>query len=65
MAGGGAFSSNERDLTVFLKACMGLKQTPLSAAMARLVETLAPTRLAGTEAAIGWFITSAKDEEFV
>lgn len=64
-AGGGAFRSNARDLTVFLKACMGLKQTPLGKAMARLVETRTPTRLAGTEAALGWFITSAKDEEFV
>jgi serine-type D-Ala-D-Ala carboxypeptidase/endopeptidase len=65
LAGGGACRSNARDLTVFLKACMGLKQTPLSKAMARLIETRTPTRLAGTEAALGWFITSAKDEEFV
>ena len=65
LAGGGAFRSNARDLTVFLKACMGLKQTPLRKAMARLVETRTPTRLAGTEAALGWFITTAKDEEFV
>jgi CubicO group peptidase (beta-lactamase class C family) len=65
LAGGGAFRSNAKDLTVFLKACMGLKQTPLSKAMARLIETRTPTRLAGTEAALGWFITSAKDEEFV
>ena len=65
LAGGGGFRSNARDLTVFLKACMELKQTPLNAAMARLVETRTPTRLAGTDAALGWFITSAKDEEFV
>jgi serine-type D-Ala-D-Ala carboxypeptidase/endopeptidase len=65
LAGGGAFRSNAQDLTVFLKACVGLKQTPLSKAMARLIETRTPTRLAGTEAALGWFITSAKDEEFV
>jgi D-alanyl-D-alanine-carboxypeptidase/D-alanyl-D-alanine-endopeptidase len=65
MAGGGAFRSDAKDLTMFLKACMGLKQTPLSASIARLVETRTPTRLAGTEAALGWFITSAKDEEFV
>jgi len=65
LAGGGAFRSNAKDLTVFLKACMVLKQTPLSKAMARLIETRTPTRLAGTVAALGWFITSAKDEEFV
>src|SRR5262249_24743884 len=64
-AGGGAFRSSARDLTVFLKACMGLKPTPLSAAMSRLVETRTPTLLAGTEAALGWFITSADDEEYV
>lgn len=65
MAGGGAVRSNAGDLIVFLKACMGLMQTSLGAAMARLVGTRTPTRLAGTEAALGWFITSVKDEEFV
>ena len=61
----GVVGSNSRNLTVFLKACMGLKQTPLRKAIARLVETRTPTRLTGTEAALGWFITTAKDEEFV
>ena len=65
LAGGGAFRSDATDMTVFLKACMGLKQTPLRKAMSRLVETRTPTRLAGTEAALGWFITTTKDEEFV
>lgn len=65
MAGGGAFRSDPRDLIVFLKACMGLKQTPLNSAMARLVGTRTPTRQVGTDAALGWFITSSKDEEFV
>src|SRR5581483_5118699 len=50
LAGGGAFRSDATDMTVFLKACMGLKQTPLRKAMSRLVETRTPTRLAGTEA---------------
>ena len=65
LAGGGAFRSDARDLTTFLKACMGLNQTPLSAAMARLVQTRTPTRQPGTVAALGWFITSNKDQEFV
>ncbi len=65
LAGNGAFRSDATDLTVFLKACMGIKQTSLSAAMARLVETRAPTKLAGTDAALGWFITATKDHEFV
>jgi CubicO group peptidase (beta-lactamase class C family) len=63
--GAGVVRSSGRDLTVFLKACMGLKKTPLSAAMARLVETRRPTTLPGTEAGLGWFITSAGDEEIV
>jgi CubicO group peptidase (beta-lactamase class C family) len=65
MAGAGAARSSVRDLTAFLKVCMGLKQTPLSAAMARLVETRRPTTVDGTQAGLGWFITSAKDEEIV
>jgi CubicO group peptidase (beta-lactamase class C family) len=65
MAGAGAARSNVRDLTAFLKMCMGLKQTPLSAAMSRLVETRKPTTVAGTQAGLGWFITSAGDEEIV
>jgi CubicO group peptidase (beta-lactamase class C family) len=63
--GAGVVRSSSRDLTVFLKACMGLKPTPLRAAMAQLVETRKPTTLAGTEAGLGWFITSAKDDEIV
>jgi serine-type D-Ala-D-Ala carboxypeptidase/endopeptidase len=65
MPGMGALRSNARDLTVFLTACMELKRMPLSQAMARLIETRTPTRLAGTEAALGWFVTSAQGEEFV
>jgi serine-type D-Ala-D-Ala carboxypeptidase/endopeptidase len=65
MPGMGALRSNARDLTLFLMACMGLKRMPLSKAMARLIETRTPTRLAGTEAALGWFVTSAQGEEFV
>jgi CubicO group peptidase (beta-lactamase class C family) len=63
--GAGVVRASIRDLTVFLKACMGLKKTPLSAAMGRLVETRRTTPLAGTDAGLGWFITSAQDEEIV
>jgi CubicO group peptidase (beta-lactamase class C family) len=65
MAGAGAVRSNVRELTAFLKVCMGLRQTPLGAAMARLVETRKPTTVAGTQASLGWFITSAEDGEIV
>jgi len=63
--GAGVVRSSCRDLTVFLEACMGLKPTPLRAAMTRLVETRKPTNLAGTQAGLGWYITSTKDDEIV
>jgi serine-type D-Ala-D-Ala carboxypeptidase/endopeptidase len=65
IAGAAAARSSVRDLTAFLKMCMGLEQTPLSAAMSRLLETRKPTTVAGTQAGLGWFITSAGDEEIV
>jgi serine-type D-Ala-D-Ala carboxypeptidase/endopeptidase len=65
MAGAGAARSNVRDLTAFLRVCIGFKQTPLSAAMARLVETRKPTPVAGTRAGLGWFITSAGGGEII
>lgn len=63
MAGAAVVRSSARDLTVFLKACLELKRTPLSAAFTRLVETRRPTPVAGTQAALGWFITSADGGE--
>jgi D-alanyl-D-alanine-carboxypeptidase/D-alanyl-D-alanine-endopeptidase len=65
MAGAAVVRSSARDLTVLLKACLGLRQTPLNAAFARLVETRTPTPVAGTQAGLGWFITSAEDDEIV
>jgi CubicO group peptidase (beta-lactamase class C family) len=50
MAAAGATRSNVRDLTTFLKACVGQRQTPLGATMARLLETRMPTPVAGTQA---------------
>jgi serine-type D-Ala-D-Ala carboxypeptidase/endopeptidase len=65
LPGAGTVRSNAKDLTVFLKACMAPAQTPLGACIARLLETRRPTPLAGTEAGLGWFITSDKKEEIV
>ena len=65
LAGAGAVRSNVRDLTAFLKVCMGLKKTSLSAAMARLIETRKQTPVAGTQSGLGWFITSTEDEEII
>jgi len=65
MPGMGCVRSNAKDLTEFLKANMGLVQSPLRKSLARLLETRRPTSLAGTDAGLGWFITSDKGEEIV
>ena len=65
MPGAGTVRSNAKDLTAFLKACMDKTKTPLSACFARLLETRRPTSLAGTDAGLGWFITSDRKEEIV
>jgi CubicO group peptidase (beta-lactamase class C family) len=61
----GGLLSTASDMTVILKACMGLKRTPLSASFARLLETRRPTSAAGTDVGLGWFISSNKTEEIV
>jgi D-alanyl-D-alanine-carboxypeptidase/D-alanyl-D-alanine-endopeptidase len=58
MPGAGYVRSTGNDLTVFLKACMGLAPTPLSAPLGRLLETRRATPLAGTDVGLGWFISS-------
>jgi CubicO group peptidase (beta-lactamase class C family) len=63
LPGAGTVRTNAKDLTVFLKACMGLARTRLSASLARLRETRRATPLAGTDAALGWFISSNETEE--
>jgi D-alanyl-D-alanine-carboxypeptidase/D-alanyl-D-alanine-endopeptidase len=61
----GGFRANVKDVTVFLKACIGLVQTPLKSSLARLLETRRHTSVAGTDAGLGWFISSDKSEEIV
>lgn len=65
MPGAGCVRSTAKDLTVFLQACMGLTRTPLSASLARLVETQRPTTLPGTRAGLGWFVTSDEGDQIV
>jgi len=65
MPGAAGVRSSVKDLTMFLKASMGLVRSPLRKSLARLVETRRPTSLDGTDAALGWFITSDKGEEIV
>jgi CubicO group peptidase (beta-lactamase class C family) len=61
--GAGYVRSTANNLTVFLKACMGLTQTSLSAPIGRLLETRKSTPLAGTDVGLGWFISSDGKEE--
>jgi serine-type D-Ala-D-Ala carboxypeptidase/endopeptidase len=61
----GGFRANVKDVTVFIKACIGLVQTPLKPSLARLLETRRHTSVAGTDAGLGWFISSDKSEEIV
>lgn len=42
---------------------MKLGRAPLNGAFARLLETRRPTPLAGTDAGLGWFISSDKREQ--
>ena len=63
LQGAGAVRASANDVTVFLKAGMGLVHSTLSGSLARLLETRRPTNLAGTDAALGWFISSDGKEE--
>jgi len=63
LQGAGAARSNVSDMTTFLKACMGLVRTPLSGSLARLLGTRRPTGVTGTDAGLGWFISSDRKEE--
>jgi serine-type D-Ala-D-Ala carboxypeptidase/endopeptidase len=65
MPGAGIVRASVKDMAAFLKACMGLTQTPLRAPLARLLETRRPTSLPGTQAGLGWYISSDKNEEIV
>jgi len=63
MPGAGYVRSSANNLAAFLKACLGLAQTPLNTTIARLLGTRKTTPLAGTEVGLGWFISSDGEEE--
>jgi CubicO group peptidase (beta-lactamase class C family) len=65
LPGMGAVRSTARDLTVLLKASMGLTRTSLDAAFALLVKTRRRTSAEGTDVGLGWFISSSRTEEIV
>jgi len=63
MPGAGYVRSTANNLTVFVKACLGLARTSLRAPLSRLIETRRPTPLAGTDVGLGWFISTYGKEE--
>ena len=63
LPGMGAVRSTAKDMTVVLKVCMGIKQTPLNAGFKKLLETRRHTSLAGTDVGLGWFISSDQTDE--
>jgi D-alanyl-D-alanine-carboxypeptidase/D-alanyl-D-alanine-endopeptidase len=63
LAGCGAVRSTANDLTAFLEACLGRRQTPLQPALRRLLETRRPADMRGLEAGLGWFISSDHSDE--
>jgi CubicO group peptidase (beta-lactamase class C family) len=65
MPGAGYARSTANNLTVFVKACIGVTRSPLRAPLARLIATRRATPLAGTEVGLGWFISSDGKEEIV
>jgi serine-type D-Ala-D-Ala carboxypeptidase/endopeptidase len=65
MPGAGCVRSTANDLTTFVKACLGLKRTPLRSALATLTRHQRPTSLPGTKAGMGWYITSSAEDQIV
>jgi serine-type D-Ala-D-Ala carboxypeptidase/endopeptidase len=64
MAGAGALRSTANDLFTFLEVCLGLHETRLAPAFARM---LTVRRHAGAQmdVAFGWFVASRHDDEIV
>jgi CubicO group peptidase (beta-lactamase class C family) len=65
LASAGAVRSTAKDMTVFLRACLGVQRTSLDPSFKRLLETRRPTGIPGTEVGLGWFISSDSSDEIV
>lgn len=65
MPGAGCVRSTANDLTMFVKACLGFTRTRLSPALAKLTQNQRPTPLPGTNAGMGWYVTSSADDQIV
>jgi serine-type D-Ala-D-Ala carboxypeptidase/endopeptidase len=63
--GAGYVRSTAKDLTKFVKACMGITRTKLSASLAKLTQIQRPTSLPGTKAGMGWYVTSIGNDQIV
>jgi CubicO group peptidase (beta-lactamase class C family) len=65
MPGAGCVRSTAGDLTRVVKASMGLTRTRLGSALAKLTGNQRPTALPGTNAGMGWYVTSNADDRIV
>lgn len=65
LAGAGALRSTANDLLRFLDACQGRRKTSLAPAIARLLEVRRPTGVKHIDAAAGWFVSTAFNDELV
>jgi D-alanyl-D-alanine-carboxypeptidase/D-alanyl-D-alanine-endopeptidase len=65
LEGAGAVRSTAKDLSILLEASMGIRETPLRSAFAKLLATKRSTGLPGTQVGLGWFITSNHGGEIV
>jgi serine-type D-Ala-D-Ala carboxypeptidase/endopeptidase len=65
LAGASAVRSTGNDLTVFLEACLGRRQTSLGSALGKLLELRKPTREHRLKVGLGWFISSGHEDEIV
>jgi serine-type D-Ala-D-Ala carboxypeptidase/endopeptidase len=64
LAGAGALRSTANDLFMFLEACLGLHDTPLAPAFARML-TVRRHAWSQMEVAFGWFVASGHDDTIV
>lgn len=65
MPGAGYVRSTPNDLVRFVKACMGITRTRLRPSLTMMTQTQRPTSLPGTQAGMGWYITSTGDDQVV
>jgi len=65
LAAAGALKSSAADMTLFLKACLGVTDTPLKAALARAEAPLEKTDMQSVSVGYGWHIRHSKNADIV